>query len=311
MLTKKARVIRFEGNQDQEFYKRRVLRNGCFLGVDERQQAESQEKLANAVVGIAGAGGLGSNLALQLARMGVRHIRIGDPDHFEESNINRQFGAGAKTLGKNKSIVVAELIQETMPDVTIEVFPEGLQRHTAVEFVKGTDILFDCTDFYLVDERYALHRAYREHSTAKTMLCAMVWGWGCAIYKFARDGMTYEELIGLKEGEDLTPEKIDVLVRMQANYLPRFPSKEYIYRWMEEVGNIPILGAVVPIACGFLAAQATLSLCGLDREPFSPALPPIPKYHWVDALELSSGIHEYDGGWVNEDAFAKHFKEYA
>ncbi len=311
MLAKKPRIIQYDGNKDSDFYNQRTLRNGCFLGVDATQQAASQEKLANSVVGIAGAGGLGSNLAVQLARMGVRHIKIGDPDHFEASNINRQLGAGAPTIGKNKALVVGEMIRDLMPDVTVEIFPEGLQRHTAKEFVQGTDILFDCTDFYLVDERYALHRAYREHTRTKTMLCAMVWGWGCAIYRFDRHGMTYEDLTGLKEGEDLTPEKIDVLVRMQANRLPRFPSKKYIYDWMEEVGNIPILGAVVPIACGFLAAQATLVLCDLDREPYSPALPPIPQYHWVDALELTSGFHAFDGNWVNPDVFQKHFPEMA
>jgi molybdopterin/thiamine biosynthesis adenylyltransferase len=102
MLTKKPRVIRFDGNNDEEFYRLRVLRNGCFLGVDAAQQSESQEKLVKAVVGIAGAGGLGSNLAVQLARMGVRHIKIGDPDHFEESNINRQLGAGPARSAKTK-----------------------------------------------------------------------------------------------------------------------------------------------------------------------------------------------------------------
>lgn len=310
MLTKKPRVIRYDGNNDEEFYRRRVLRNGCFLGVDAAQQAESQQKLAKAVVGVAGAGGLGSNLAMQLARMGVRHIKIGDPDHFEETNINRQFGAGANTIGKNKALVVGDMIREVMPDVTVEIFPEGLQRHTAREFVNGTDLLFDCTDFYLVDERYALHRAYREQARTKTLYCAMVWGWGCAIYKFARAGMTFEELIGLPEGEDLTPEKIDVLVRMQANRLPRFPSRDFIYSWMAEVGNIPILGAVVPIAIGFLAAQATLSLCDLDQEPYSPPFPPIPQYFWIDALDLSSGIHSYDGQWVNPDVFKQHFPEH-
>ena len=59
--------------------------------------------------------------------------------------------------------------------------------------------------------------------------------------------MTYQELIGLREGEDLTSEKIDTLVRVQANYFPRFPSKETIYGWMEDIGNIPILGAIPPI----------------------------------------------------------------
>ena len=307
MLSKKPRIEILEAKADEKFHNRRLLRNSCFLGINEKQQKESQRKISNATVGIAGSGGLGSNLAMQLARMGVKHIKIGDPDHFEESNINRQHGAGIDTIGRNKSLVVGEMIQKSMPDVKIEVFPEGIQRHTAEAFVEGTDLLFDCTDFYLVDERYALHRAYRKHTRTKSMLCAMVWGWGCAIYDFDRYGMTFEELIGLPEGEDLTPDKIERLLLMQANYFPRFPNKKYILNWMDDMGNIPILGAVVPIAIGFLAARGCLKLSDMDCEPYCTPLPPIPNYHWVDALELKSSLEYYDGNWRNLDAFIQHF----
>lgn len=39
----------------------------------------------------------------RLARLGVLHLRIADPDTFEFSNINRQLGAGLGTVGKNKA----------------------------------------------------------------------------------------------------------------------------------------------------------------------------------------------------------------
>ena len=42
-------------------------------------------------VGIAGAGGLGSNIAMHLVRAGVTDIVIADFDRIEESNLNRQF----------------------------------------------------------------------------------------------------------------------------------------------------------------------------------------------------------------------------
>lgn len=307
MSDPRVKIIRHQGKPNDDFYKSRVVRNSCFLGVTKKQQAESQMKLANSVVGVAGAGGLGSYLAVQMARVGVKHIKIGDPDLFEASNINRQLGAGADTVGKNKSVVVGEMIAAAMPDVTVEIFPEGIQQHTAEEFVRGTDLVFDCTDFYLLGERYALHRAYRNHARTKTMLCGCIWGWGAALYRFEKDGMTYEGLLGLDENEALTPEKIDVLVRMQANYLPRFPSKDHIYSWMDEHDNMPILGAIPPIGCGLLAAQGVLVLCDLDREPFAKPLPPIPEYFWVDVQELNAGFYTFDGNWVNLDNYRKHF----
>ena len=48
-------------------------------------------KLKDSSVGIAGAGGLGSNIAVSLARAGVGHLVIVDFDSIEESNLNRQY----------------------------------------------------------------------------------------------------------------------------------------------------------------------------------------------------------------------------
>ena len=47
--------------------------------------------LEAARVGIAGAGGLGSNCAMHLVRAGVRHLTVVDFDVVNESNLNRQF----------------------------------------------------------------------------------------------------------------------------------------------------------------------------------------------------------------------------
>ena len=227
-MLKKPRIVKLDGIFDQDFYDSRISRSLCFLGLDDEQQKLSQEKLSNATVGVAGCGGIGSYLALQLARVGVRHLKLADPDHFDASNINRQLGAGKKTIGMNKAMVVGQMVHEMTPDVTVEIFPDGIQRHTAEEFVEGCDLLLDMTDFYLIEERYALHRAYRQSPAAITMLCACVWGWASTVYKFAKDGMTYEELLGIPEGKTLDRDDVERLIKMQANYFPRFPSRETV-----------------------------------------------------------------------------------
>lgn len=55
-----------------------------------RHTAEVQQKLSNARVAVAGLGGLGSNVALALARIGVLHLHLVDFDRVELSNLNRQ-----------------------------------------------------------------------------------------------------------------------------------------------------------------------------------------------------------------------------
>ena len=298
-MKKKPRVITLEGKYDDRIYKDRVLRNMCLLGIDDAEQQASQAALSNAVVGIAGAGGLGSHLALQLARLGIRHIKIADLDHYETTNMNRQLGADLENLGRNKALVVGEMVHKSLGDVTIEIFPEGIQRHTADAFVAGCDLLFDLTDFYLIDERYALHRAFRENSPAICMLCSCVWGWGATLYKFTKDGMTYEELLDIPEGTKIEDKHVERLILMQANYLPRFPSLSTVYEWMRKVGNAPVLGATPPLGCGLLATRACLILCGLEREPYCKPLPPIPQYFLLDAAGLESGFYEFNGEWAN------------
>ena len=56
----------------------------------ERHGREVFEKLSKACVGIAGLGGLGSNIAMMLARSGVGHLLLVDFDKVEPSNRNRQ-----------------------------------------------------------------------------------------------------------------------------------------------------------------------------------------------------------------------------
>ena len=51
---------------------------------------EQRRKLAAARVGLAGAGGLGSNAAMMLARCGVGSLVLVDGDFVEPSNLNRQ-----------------------------------------------------------------------------------------------------------------------------------------------------------------------------------------------------------------------------
>jgi sulfur carrier protein ThiS adenylyltransferase len=52
--------------------------------------ASFAEKLRRSTVGVAGLGGLGSNVAVALARSGVGKLIIADFDNVEQSNLNRQ-----------------------------------------------------------------------------------------------------------------------------------------------------------------------------------------------------------------------------
>lgn len=70
-------------------------------------------------IGIAGAGGIGSNVAFQLVRGGVRHLKIVDFDSIEASNLNRQFYF-ADQVGLPKAATLAQNLKRINPDVQVE-----------------------------------------------------------------------------------------------------------------------------------------------------------------------------------------------
>lgn len=77
--------------------------------------AEALKKLAAARVAVFGIGGVGGYTAEALARSGVGAIDLIDPDRVAESNLNRQIYALHSTLGRYKTEVARERINDINP----------------------------------------------------------------------------------------------------------------------------------------------------------------------------------------------------
>ncbi len=72
------------------------------VAVDSRSAEPIYGKMRNATIGIAGCGGLGSNIAAALVRAGVGRLVIADFDRIELSNVNRQLYLPSQ-VGKPKA----------------------------------------------------------------------------------------------------------------------------------------------------------------------------------------------------------------
>ncbi len=70
-------------------------------------------------IGIAGVGGIGSNVALNLVRSGVSGLKIVDFDRVEASNLNRQFYFHDQ-VGRLKVEMLAENLRRIRADIEIE-----------------------------------------------------------------------------------------------------------------------------------------------------------------------------------------------
>jgi sulfur carrier protein ThiS adenylyltransferase len=96
-------------------------------------------------VGIAGAGGLGSNCAVALARSGVGTLVIVDYDVIETSNLNRQYYFVSQ-VGLMKTDALRENIRNINPEVKVIAHQKKLDRFNIAEIFSGCDIIVEAFD---------------------------------------------------------------------------------------------------------------------------------------------------------------------
>lgn len=132
-----------------------------------------QETLKKSCVFIAGAGGLGSPVAIYLAAAGVGRLRICDYDTLEVSNLNRQILHTHTRIGKYKTLSAKISLKKINPHVEIEAFSEKIDENTVKELVGDASIIVDCMDNfptrYILNEFAIKNRLVLVHGS--------IWGW--------------------------------------------------------------------------------------------------------------------------------------
>lgn len=136
--------------RERERYKRQILLFG----------EEGQERLKKAHIFIAGAGGLGSPIAIYLAVAGVGTITIVDMDTVDQSNLNRQILHSDRDVGKKKTVSALEKLREYNTDITINAIDTTITAENIRELVGRADGIVDAMDNYPV--RYLLNRVALE-----------------------------------------------------------------------------------------------------------------------------------------------------
>ena len=106
---------------------------------------EQRAVLARARVGLAGAGGLGSNAAMMLARCGVGTLVLGDGDTVEPSNLNRQHYF-PRHVGLPKVEVLATQLAELSPALRVEAHRLWLDEGNITPLLDKADFWLECLD---------------------------------------------------------------------------------------------------------------------------------------------------------------------
>lgn len=101
--------------------------------------------LRNTTIGIAGAGGLGSNIAMLLARCGAERFVIIDRDHLEKSNLNRQH-YWPDQLGQPKVDAIAHHLHALNPHIDLQIHHAELDRRSIPLFLPLAQLWLEALD---------------------------------------------------------------------------------------------------------------------------------------------------------------------
>lgn len=115
-----------------------------------------QQKLKEARVFIAGAGGLGSSIAIYLAAAGIGTIRIADDDKVELSNLNRQVIHTDADIGRFKIDSALEKLGRINPAIHIEGHKATIDDTSVADLSEGCHAIIDAMDN--LPTRYLLNK---------------------------------------------------------------------------------------------------------------------------------------------------------
>ena len=113
--------------------------------LEERHGKELQQAFSSATVAICGLGGLGSNIAIALARAGIGKLILIDFDRVDITNLHRQ-QYKADQIGRYKTEALADNLREIAPYIELEIHTERITEDNAVTLLQGADIICEAFD---------------------------------------------------------------------------------------------------------------------------------------------------------------------
>ena len=110
-----------------------------------RHGMELYERFSAATVAICGLGGLGSNIAIALARAGVGKLLLIDFDRVDITNLHRQ-QYKANQIGLYKTEALAENLAEIAPYTEVEAVTAKITEENLADLLKDADLVCEAFD---------------------------------------------------------------------------------------------------------------------------------------------------------------------
>jgi len=178
-----------------------------------------KKKLSDKTVGIAGCGGLGSNCAIALARVGIGTLVIADYDEVTESNLNRQYYFHFQ-VGKKKIIALKENIMLIDPKIQVIPYDLKLQENNIKQIFAKCDVIVEAFD--LADQKEILIETVLSEMPEKYLVVGLgMAGWGkndlIHCRKIGRMFICGDEVTELGPGQPAIAPRVGIVANMQAN----------------------------------------------------------------------------------------------
>ncbi len=105
----------------------------------------NQKRLQEMIITIVGTGGIGSPVAVQLAKMGAKKLQLIDMDIVDKTNIPRVYGSKESDVGKPKVDVLKKHI-ESFSNSQVETIHADVADEKTLARLIDSDVIFGCTD---------------------------------------------------------------------------------------------------------------------------------------------------------------------
>ncbi len=249
-----------------------------------------QEKIHQSTVAIAGAGGDGGALALQLARLGFGTIKLADPDPFEVENLNRQAVCTTETIGVNKAVAVGDYLHKINPDIKTPIYTEGVTESNIEDFLDKADLLIDETEFTIHSLGVMLARAARVKGIPNLM--ALNSAFGATVTTYHPTGMTLEKNLVLSETAPLSEiASAEVPLSRWLPYIPSYGDINVLKIVSDGEKSAPSVAPGVGMAASVASTEALLNILHGQNNRRKPIY--APKTIVMDAMSLDRKIIRY------------------
>lgn len=181
---------------------------------------EIKNQLSNFRVGIAGAGGLGSNCAIALARSGIGTVVICDFDIIEASNLNRQYYF-AEQIGQFKINALKNNILKINPSVNVVTCQDKLNKRNIPLIFQGCDVIVEALDSPEMKEMFIETVQLRMTGTPLIVGSGLAgWGKNESIKTRKIDDTLFlcgDESTGASDDVPVLAPRVAIVANMQAN----------------------------------------------------------------------------------------------